>query len=520
MLAGRAQVYQVIGDYDKQKADAEAMLSIAENQDDPERKMEALLAMAANSLVTDVQKVGEHAERVIAIAEPAGDKGRLGRAYLVLGQQNQQTFNDAKAQDYLEKAAPLLKEAGLMKAAAENLSYLSILLGDLDKEAALQAAQEALEISKTTDDKLLQARTTRRVAIAQLNNYRFEEALHTSQDALDMFRAVGDRNGELHATNVKAIVNQRLGKFNQAEQGFLDTLNIAEEIGDDAGQRWGVSNILDLYSFGTGEYEKGLRLAETHAEKARRQSNQFVLLTHMVGIQGQLYRMGQYQKALDITLDNLAAIEEYYDLSIQILYQFYLSELHYRLGDETEGQRSFTQGEKLFAENDFPTIREFYMWRSILTVSLLRPGAFSFTEILSEMETLIHDFREKHHLHGLAEALFSISRLHLALAEEDPAHLEKALAALQEAEEIKKTILPEEILIEHQLYLHARAHRLAGQDEQADDYLKQAHDWLMACAKKITTPEYRQSYLENVPENIALQGAYQDRFGGESNTKN
>jgi len=520
LLAGRAKVYQVIGEYEKQRADAEAMLSIAEHQDDPKRKMDALLGLAENSLASDYQKVVEHTERVIAIAEPAGDKGRLGRAYSLLGQQYQRRFNMAKSQEYLEKAAPLLSEAGLLKAAADNLSYLSVVLRDLDKEAALQAAQEAQEISSTTEDKQLRATTTRRVALAQLSNYRFEEALHTSQNALNMFRKIGDRSGELYAINAQAIINKLLGNFRQAEHEFLEVLKIAEEIGEDAGQRWGISNLLVMYNVQMGEYEKGLRLAETHAEEARQQSNEFVLLNHMARIQEQLYLMGQYQKALDIALINLPLFEKNFDPILQAFMKFFLSELYYRVGDEIEGQRSFAKGYRLMAEHEFTPLQESYIWDNILTVSLLHPAAFPFENILPKMETIIHTFRGKHHLDGLVEALYSISRLHLALSEEDRAHIEKAMAALQEAEETKKMIQPQNMLIEHQLYLHARAHRLAEQDEQADDYLKQAHNWLMACAEKITTPEYRQSYLEKVPENVALQAAYQDRFGARTNVGN
>lgn len=174
------------------------------------------------------------------------------------------------------------------------------------------------------------------------------------------------------------------------------------------------------------------------------------------------------------------------------------------------------------AEGESPdSMQELYVWHNILSVSLLHSAAFPYTEILQEMENIIQAFRDKHHLEGLIAALYSVSRLRLALGKEDPAQIELAMADLQEAEEIKKTIKPEDlVLIEHQLYLHDRAHHMAGQDEQADDYLQQAHDWLMSCAEKITSPEYRQSYLENVPENRAIQAAYQDRLGGKSNTRN
>ncbi|MFQ5923368.1 MAG: hypothetical protein ACE5M4_11040, partial [Anaerolineales bacterium] len=513
MLAGRAQVYRVIGEYDKQREDAQAMLSIAERNHNPDLKMDALLELAENSLVLDVSRVSDYAENVISLAKPAGDPGRLGRAYFQLGQQNWQMFDRSKAQEHFDTAAPLLKEAGLMKEAADNLSYLSVALADVDREAALQAAKSALEIGKTTDDKLLEAITTRRVALALNSNYRFEEALEVSHEAIDLFRAIGDREGEVYALNANAIIHRSLGDIELAERGYMEMLELAEEIGSDTGQRWAVNNLMVMYNFGTGEYEKGLKLAEAQVEKARQQSNELVLFSHMGDIQGQLYRMGQYQAALDIMLDHRAEMEEYLGLSFRINVQFYLSELHYRLGHEIEGKRYFTEGEGLLKENEFLPIQEFYIWDSILAVNLVHPGASPFTEIIENMEALIQGFRKGSLLQVLAEALYSISQAHLALAVEAPAHIQGALTLLQEAEEITKTIQPDLHVIEHQLYLHARAHRLASQDEPADDYLKQAHDWLMACAGRITTPEYRQSYLENIPDNHAIQEAYEDRFG-------
>jgi tetratricopeptide (TPR) repeat protein len=347
-----------------------------------------------------------------------------------------------------------------------------------------------------------------------MNNYRYKEALNTSQTAMEMLRQVGDRDGEIHATNVNAIVQSYLGNFEEAERGYLKMLNLAEEIGDDTGLRWGVNNLMGVYNF-TCEHEKGLRIAEAQAEKAEQQGNELVLFNHLGAMQFQLYQMGQIRKAQEIVLKNLASIEEFFDPSYKSIVQFYMSEISYRLGDEKEGQRYFIEGEQLLAAHDFPPNREFNIWDGLLTVCLLKPGIKPLTEIQQKLEVLIHTFREGGHLEELADGLYSISRLHLALAEEDPAHIERALDALQEAEEIKKTIRPANMLIGHQLYLHARAHRLAGQDERADDYLQQAYNWLMACAEKITTLEYRKSYLENVPENVAIQRDYQDRFGEE-----
>jgi predicted ATPase/predicted Ser/Thr protein kinase len=512
LLAGRAQVYRVINQYEHQKRDAETMLVIAEKQNDNHKKMDALLELADYYLATDAPRTNEYADQVIALAKSSGDKGRLGQAYSLLGAQNQLTYNVIASQEYFEKAAALLKEAGLVKQAAKNLSYLSVVLGLMDKEAAVQAAQEALDLSKQSGDKLLEAIATRRVAISKSFNYQFEDAYETVQTALDLFRMLGDRSGELHSINVRGILHNALGNFQESEQDYLSVLEISEEIGHETGLRWGINNIQELYNFSTGEYEKGLMLAEIWTEKCLQMGRQITLADYSNSIAFQLFVLGQYRRSLEILKENLPAYDQIYGLAIQSIIRFFIAHLHFLLEEEDEGKEIFKSTYKLYTGNEFDPLFNLYIWNLILSISLLQPGIFPIVEILAEMDTFINNFRDKKELLNLLNALYSVSNIHLAIAEQDSTHIEKALAALYEAEKLKKTVRTDTFLIEQQLYTHARAHYLAGQDDEADRYLEQAYKWLMACADKITTPEYRLSYLENVPENVEIQAAYHERF--------
>jgi hypothetical protein len=133
-------------------------------------------------------------------------------------------------------------------------------------------------------------------------------------------------------------------------------------------------------------------------------------------------------------------------------------------------------------------------------------------EILVEVESCINTFRERMDSINLVCSIYSLSNIYLSLIDENSSYIGKALAALDETEQLKRVAKVINILIEHQLFTHARANRMASQDDEADKYLRQAHEWLMACADKITTAEYRRSYLEDVPENVAIQTDYQERF--------
>ena len=174
-----------------------------------------------------------------------------------------------------------------------------------------------------------------------------------------------------------------------------------------------------------------------------------------------------------------------------------------------DGRGVFNATYQIIKENEFHPLNKYFIWDEILWITLLQPAICQLEEILTEIESCINSFRENKDFINLENALYTVSNIHLALFEKDSAHIEQALAALSEAEELKKiSSKADNILIERQLYTHARAHRMAGQDDEADRYQKQAYEWLMACADKITTPEYRQSYLEDVPENVGIQVAY------------
>jgi len=512
MLHGRAQVYHVINKYERQKTDAESMLAIAEKQNDPVLKMDALLELTRYCLAAEVHKANEYADQVISLAETTGNNLHLGYAYSLLGRQNQRTYNFTASQEHLEKAAVLLKESGLVKQAVENLSYLSVLYAITDKEAVQSNAQKALQLSKESGDKLLEATATRRLAIAQGATYQYDEALITVQVALDMFRTLGDRCGEAHSLNVRGLTFTSLGNYSKAEKDFHSVTRISEEIGEDSGIRWGVRNMLELYNYYTGDYEIGLKLAEAQAIKARQMDNQFILLDQLLSVQFQYFILGQYRIALDIMQENLPAGEEFLDLGILTQIRFYNSELHLLLGEEDQARRVFESSFDVFSKQEFEPILTLFIMDQIIKTSLLLPTVISLKDVLQEIERLTSSFREKNDLENLINGLYSTSKIHLALAETDQTHIERALENLEEAEKVKRTIRPDYIFIEHQLYLHARANRLAGLDKVADSYLKDAFDWLMTCAGKITTPEYRQSYLENVPQNVAIQAEYMKHF--------
>jgi tetratricopeptide (TPR) repeat protein len=65
-------------------------------------------------------------------------------------------------------------------------------------------------------------------------------------------------------------------------------------------------------------------------------------------------------------------------------------------------------------------------------------------------------------------------------------------------------------------YTLARALRAAGQTEKADEALKQAYDWVMQVAGRLTEKPLRRSWLENVRYNRAIVQDWEARRGIKS----
>ena len=222
LLAGRAAVYDVMADRESQLRDVEAMLAIANIEGDDTRRVDALLGLTSLYLETEPTKAREPLEQVLKITRELGDVGREGRALYCFGRQAFFLNDYYKAREYFEFSAKCLHQAGLISKMAESLSFLSVALGNLgDGAAALKAAQEAAEMSKETGDKLLEALSTRRLAIAYMAQYQYSMALPTAETALRMFHEVGDTSNEVHALNVLGIIKGRLGMVEDAETDLL-----------------------------------------------------------------------------------------------------------------------------------------------------------------------------------------------------------------------------------------------------------------------------------------------------------
>ena len=92
--------------------------------------------MTSLYLETELAKAQEPAEQALEIARELGDVGREGRALYNFGKQAYFLGDPYKARECFESSAKCLHQAGLISEMAENLSFLSVVLGALEESAA------------------------------------------------------------------------------------------------------------------------------------------------------------------------------------------------------------------------------------------------------------------------------------------------------------------------------------------------------------------------------------------------
>jgi predicted ATPase/predicted Ser/Thr protein kinase len=511
LLAGRAAVYEVTAKRAKQMADISAMVDLAEKQGDKGKQADALMALGSLYLETEISKALEPLGQALEFAQESGDAGREGRALYYLGRQAYFLYDYYRAKDHFETSAAHLQKAGLIGDSAESLSFLSVTLGFLgDHSASLQAARKASALSKKTGDRLLEALSTRRLAIAFMNQYQNSLALPLAESALKMFREIGDIPNEVHALNVLAILKSRTGQVEKAEAAFLEGMKIAEAINNEVGIMWLVGNLGGVYNWNMGQYPKYLSIIKDQENKARQNENELLILYLQAQELIQLMKLGRYKIAYSV----LKAIRPYINDVNEFSQGWTLrgmALLCAELEKDEQAYQYLDQAEKLSekAQNPFERASLEIMAAYIILVLGERS---KFPTGVEKIDSQIPFLRQRGFKYELGDAMYIQGRLYLELLEQDRSRAGMALERIQEAiecyqKESNWIIMPEQIHFQH-----SRALRANGLEADADKELQKAYDRLMMVAGKIEDEDLRHSYLENVRDNRELQAAYQERF--------
>jgi predicted ATPase len=493
VLSARAKVHDLMARRDAQRADVEAMLALAETLADDARRCDALIAQADYYLATTYDQARGPAERAVALARRLGDPVRAGHALRRVGEQAWVTRELDESRAALEAAAQRFLYAGLSGGAAACLHMLSLVLGSQglgDFAASQSAATQAVTLSRQAADRLQEAHSLRRLAIAYLDQRRPAEALTVAEQALGLHREMGDRAGEARALGVLGVVFACLRRPAEAEQHFYAAVDLFEQLGASEGVVDALGDFSEVVFQPLGRHTTELALLDEHVARAQAAGNEYLVGSLQFQRAQVLARLGQFVAAREALELPVVSGPNRLGPSVRAAVRVLLGRLQTELGEYVEANAVLSD---LLAAQAGRPVRPVETADNLLALAencLRQDTAEAWRAGLPHAQQAVSVLTNSAWDYALGHALVVQAQLQLALGNADAALVDTSAAlALAQA----WPGVPERLL-----YVHALTLRASGRLLEARDYLGQAHAHIQQTAAQIADPQLRRSWLENV----------------------
>ncbi len=507
VLAARAGVYDVVARRQEQRADAEAMLALAEKQNDDARRFAALIVLADFYLATEHIRSREPAERSAAIARAMGDPVREGHALRRLGQGAHARSDFLQSRSALEAAVARFQQAGQPGEAANCLHILSLTLAGMGEvPAGQQAAEKAVALSRAAGDRRQEANSLRRLGLSYGIQNQLAEAISFTEAALALSLEMGDRHGEMAALGNLGGSLAALGRMAEAEALLRQALEIAYAIGSSDGIFGAVDTMALGYYRPQGEYEAGLAFLDEQLAKVRVIGDE-LLDNHLLLDKAVLLALlGQFAQAVQLAQAYLSIAERLLGQAEQAWVLSFVGLWQVELAQFSQAHQILAAALQL-VETTGALVETIFPMATIAYVALLEGepvGLRAGLEQAKQAVQLCPDFWGGNTSH-LAHPLHVAAQLHLALGEVDEA-VTCSTKVMQLLETDRNVWWPEQ-----RLFTHARALRAAGREAEADEYLRRAYERVMLVAEKTRDETLRRSWLENVRANREIVAEWATR---------
>lgn len=512
ILAARVKVYDFIGNREKQRADIDVMLALAEKQNDTARRCDALIALSSLYIVTEVGRAEEPAGRAVDLARQLGDRVREGRALQRAGQAAWSMVKWVPSRTQLEASVTCFREANLPEELATSLSWLSLALRELTEFSAAQTAlEEVVALSRQRGDKSQEGTALRRMAFIHIyHNNNARAALPLAQAALTLHQGAGNRWEEANSHNLLAGAYAELKQLERAEQHYHQYLEISEAIGNNDGISGAVERLSSLRMV-RGEYEAALILVDDYLPRARQSGGNVLQTAKGYG----LFSFGQFQTALELEEAHLVFAEKSLGEPVQGLALVAVALNQARLGQLAGARATFARAWETVTRPDLPphprahvlVFRAYLGWQENTAASLQAglEDAMQAIGLLADMENSFADW--------LAKAYMYAARIHLARHE--PA---AALASSSEALRVWLNLWYVEFDSEKFYLAHALALRANGREAEADEYLQKAYDRVTLVADNTKDETLRRGWLANIHENREIVALWEGRTRNSART--
>jgi tetratricopeptide (TPR) repeat protein len=247
-LRGRAQAYEILGEFDGARADYEAALELASHGTDRFDEWHSLIDLGFLWQSRDLERAGEYYQRALELARNLGDSSVLAQ---MLNRVGNWSFNRGLARQalpYHREALALFQEREDRHGMAHTMDLLGIVSYQLGE--VIQGAdylEQAVPILRELDDRQALVNTLTNLTVRALSDtevlgeINYLRLVDLSDEALQIARSFNWYQGEVHALMQGAISLEKAGEYGRA----LERLDRAQTMAQE-----GRNRILLLWLFG------------------------------------------------------------------------------------------------------------------------------------------------------------------------------------------------------------------------------------------------------------------------------
>ena len=458
ILLAREKVFDLQGERENQWRDLLALNNLAEALDDPSKRAEIALRQANYRMSTsDYPGAISIAQSVMALAQSVSETNIEAQGQLVWGQalRRQGHYEQAKAQ--LRLALDLARETPVEGMILNNLGIIAAELGDYG--SSRMYFEQSLVICRQTGNQKSEGDALNNLGIVVGRQGDYEGAKQYYEQALHLKQEIGDRQGEAMVIDNLGGVFGYQGDYSQAKVYFEESLIIRREVGDREGESNELNNLGNVAAY-QGDYLEARRCYERSLQIRREIGD----------------RWGEGEGIA------------------------YLSLLFHQHGDD---QTAFEYGEQAvriarkIGHHHLLADALTHLGHSLAALGQMDQATIVYQEAVTIRRELGEDNRAMETLAGLVRVALSRNEI-----PQTQRWLEEILAHL-ETNTLDGTEEP------FRIYLTCYRTLVAHQDVRADDILAFSYRLLQDRAAKITDPEMRFSFLENVAAHRELIAAFE-----------
>lgn len=392
-LLAREQVFSLLGSRTEQDQDLAQLVELATRFEDQDKLAEvALLQATAASEKSDYSQVVLYAGEVIEISKSTQLPEFEIKAHILWGRALLSQGDYHGAEGHFSDASQLADNSQLPGLKADSLRYLGTVaerLGDLP--AAISLFEESLEryrrigdrrgegrtlnhlgnillmqgdhaggkqyydqflnISREIGDRWGEGQVIRNIGDTYLSQYDYVGASKYFEQALEITREIGNRTIESGALVGLGNVYLEQGEFTKAKNVFEQSLNISREIGN---KPWEAKtlNQIGRYFHLQGDYLRAQTYYESALDIYQQLGNQLSSGRVLIDLSLLQHHLGNDSKSLETSSTALEILEQYARPKYlgQVLTQ--AGRAHYGLGDFENAEAKFMKAGENFAQID------------------------------------------------------------------------------------------------------------------------------------------------------------------------